>query len=73
MLVSGIQCEVVKALELLRRVDVEPEDSAGPGAPEAAAPTQFQVLQLRIGELERAIGDLRAEVAALKRRLGDGK
>jgi len=73
MLVAGIQCEVVKAIELLRRVDVETENAAGQGAPEGSAPTQFQILQLRIAELERTIAELRQEVATLRQRKGDGK
>lgn len=69
MLLSGIQSEVVKAIQILRQVDVKSEDAQWGVAPTGTADAQLQ----RLAELEAAVQQLRTEVAELKRRLSDRK
>lgn len=71
MLLSGIQCEVAKAIELLRKVDVKSEDADAVGATPDDLPTKN--LLRRVAKLEHTVQQLQKEVAELQQRIEAGK
>ncbi len=71
MLISGIQCEVVKAIEMLRKVDVKSEDSMD-DAWRQSRESNKELLQ-RIAGLEQTVQQLQKELAELKQRVAGGK